>query len=50
MLTRKDYREIAEAISKLSNVKKIAKVISKALERDNPRFDKERFIKACLGE
>lgn len=56
-MTRKDYIALAEALheaheeSGLSTgwaltVDKIANVLA----ADNPRFDRERFVRACQGE
>jgi hypothetical protein len=60
-MTKKDYELIAKAIygsliqsGKLEwqdqyadQFRMTARHISTALERDNPRFDKDRFMKAC---
>lgn len=56
-MTRKDYILIAEAL-KVSRLRAeredialgndyAAKAIADALGRDNPRFDRERFLKAA---
>lgn len=55
-MTRKDYVLIAAAIkSQLGfvpherdlTIEAVAKAIAAALAQDNPRFDRERFMKAC---
>lgn len=54
-MTRKDYVAIAAAIKPLTHhshtdraiVEVVAINIAKALERDNPRFDYNRFLVAC---
>jgi len=57
-MTRKDYELIAAAIREEVNlwrdgsesqhmVGKTAKAISTALAKDNPRFDRDRFLRAC---
>ena len=59
-MTRKDYELIAKAIADLRNAtgavmgeefqhgaKQAAQYIASALASDNPRFDRERFLKAC---
>ncbi len=60
-MTKKDYELIAEAINELSTkpikgipddafadgVRAVAEHLAVALNRDNPRFDKDRFMEAC---
>ena len=54
-MTRKDYVAIAAAIKPLMDyrhtdrhvVECVAQNIAMALQRDNARFDRERFLKAC---
>ena len=59
-MTRKDYILIAEAIKQTADMSRsfadaealrgarlTANHIATALGRDNPRFDRERFLKAC---
>ncbi len=61
-MTRKDYVAIAKAISdgqfincpteadlfmNLSTRVKIARQLAETMAQDNPRFDRERFLKAC---
>ena len=57
-MTRKDYVLIAEAIkdtreeyaltdSAVNTLSALVAVISSRLENENPRFDVERFEKAC---
>lgn len=53
-MTKKDYKLIAEAIlhSFISwdDTMIVALEFAKMLEKDNPKFNREVFIKACLGE
>lgn len=53
-MTRKDYELIAAAIKtqvagheRDLATKVVAEAIAQALQRDNPRFDRARFLKAC---
>mgnify|MGYP001581387785 FL=1 len=56
-MTRKDYIVIARAIARactrpinpdqLSGVVHCADALADELKRDNPRFDRGRFLKAC---
>jgi hypothetical protein len=54
-MTRKDYVLIAKAIKGtyfgnktwVRNCEQISDTIARALQSDNPRFDKGRFLKAC---
>lgn len=55
-MTRKDYERIVSAIRGVAKAKgatvpkpivETAQSISDALAADNPRFDRERFLKAC---
>ena len=62
-MTRKDYVMLAEAIKGAGGFnlaapvevrslireghRQVAILIADALEEDNPRFDRDRFIKAC---
>lgn len=54
-MTRKDYVAIAAAIKPLMDarhtdrhvVECVAQNIAMALQRDNARFDKDRFLAAC---
>jgi hypothetical protein len=54
-MTRKDYVMLAECINdaRLANpetrgaVADVANRIARELARDNPRFDRERFDRAC---
>ena len=50
MMTRKNYIAFAKAISNRPNPelrKILAWDIIPALQRDNPRFDTAKFLKAC---
>lgn len=58
-MTKKDYEAIAGVLrmrrSMWSGVAKIAvdsiaEGLTTIMERDNPRFDRERFLAACRGE
>ncbi len=59
-MTRKDYVLLAEAIAsayaaipapenphETNGVRRVASHVADALARDNPRFDRERFLKAA---
>lgn len=59
-MSRKDYEAIAAAIKRASalygpygfmdqtiGIKTAAESIALALQADNPRFDRERFMQAC---
>ena len=59
-MTRKDYVMIAEVIAKLRvqqrdagafannpSLKDVAEELAHALQEDNPRFDRARFLDAC---
>ena len=57
-MTRKDYILIAEAIepvisashfdsARKDGARRVAVRVAAALSADNPRFDRERFLKAC---
>lgn len=61
-MTRKDYVAIANAISAVreysylkgdlnfqAGIDQVTGAISQVLMEDNPRFDRERFIKATTG-
>ncbi len=60
-MTRKDYVLIAEVIRTEADtwsatslqgraISSLAYRISEALHKDNPRFDSDRFIKACMPQ
>lgn len=56
-MTRKDYNLIAAAIARASQApgyaernKFVAMELADSLAADNPRFDRERFLKACKVE
>lgn len=54
-MTKKDYELIAKAISRVTAMpapyryggQYSALALADVLGKDNPRFDKERFLKAC---
>jgi hypothetical protein len=51
-MTRKDYVLIAKAFATFNYLNQptryfIAHALADALEGDNPRFDRERFLKSC---
>ena len=51
IMTKKDYTIIAKTIKSLtgtSNHDDIAYAFAHALKKDNPQFDKEKFLDACL--
>lgn len=58
-MTRKDYVLIAAAIAaehagsvtfaEQNRVVCVAQRLCIALKQDNPRFDEDRFMKACIG-
>lgn len=53
-MTKKDFELIAEAIYQADisweATDVVAKEFAERLEKQNPRFDKEKFIKDCGGE
>lgn len=53
-MTKKDYILIAEVIRGTNTSQKtrreIAYELAERLQKDNPRFDRDRFIFAALGE
>jgi hypothetical protein len=53
-MTKKDYKLIAEILfdSALTaqETLDLAEDFARRLERQNPKFDREKFIKDCLGE
>lgn len=62
-MTRKDYVALAEAIAgefpidsgdqlqvRLADWRGMVTAIANVLGKDNPRFDRERFRRACQGE
>jgi len=59
-MTRKDYVALAEAIAGAFPITENStpiiawrltmEAIADVLAADNPRFDRERFVKACQGE
>ena len=57
-MTKKDYELISRNIAQVQRefrgvedginaIRDVAVFIASDLERDNPRFDRERFLKAC---
>lgn len=49
-MTRKDYEAIAKALNGLAfsaDKGASSRAIADVMARDNPRFDRERFLKAC---
>jgi hypothetical protein len=52
-MTRKDYVKIAEVIRNRTNLNDreyLAKEFALMLREDNPRFDRDKFMKACIGK
>jgi len=55
MMTRKDYKVIAQTIAKLNtqygcnpiSIELLARELSKELPQTNPRFNSSRFLTAC---
>ncbi len=50
MLTRKVFNEVAKEFSKMSNgpeKTEMVETMARIFKRDNPRFNTERFIRAC---
>ena len=57
MLTRKDFKAIAEIIKEETSfvnpyfpfmyVKNLTDELAGYFKRENPKFDRERFLKAC---
>lgn len=46
-MTRQHFAYIARIISDLDNAEEMAMIFSYHLKDTNPRFDRDRFIKAC---
>lgn len=54
-MTRKDYQLISEVFAQFGNIcnleetigADIARNLADALQADNPRFDRARFLEAC---
>lgn len=51
-MSRKDYRAIAASFARVPAeskvlVREIAETLAHQLARDNPRFDRARFMAAC---
>lgn len=49
-MTRKHFKLIADIISKIKNAeerKTLARFAENELRETNPRFDREKFFKAC---
>jgi len=48
-MTRKDYELIARVIdrAKFNNIDQLARDLATELEKENPRFDRARFLSAC---
>lgn len=51
-MTRKDYEMVAKAImewhvSENAECLPLLNRLTAAFEKDNPRFDRERFVRAC---
>lgn len=55
-MTRKDYEAIAAALKNArglpmrdhaASIGAAAQCIAEVMQRDNPRFDRARFLKAC---
>lgn len=53
-MTKKDFEALAEAIKEITARKahgdRIAEIIADKLKNKYPRFNKEKFLKACHGE
>ncbi len=50
MLTKKDFVYLAKTISEIPDATtriKIARLISELCVQSNPRFDRDKFYKAC---
>ena len=60
MMTRKHYEGIANALREVmevsdheleeETVRWVALRLSAFLAEDNPRFDRQKFLKACVGK
>jgi len=47
-MTKKHYVKMAEVLRRFGNDNtKLISEICKVLKKDNPRFEKEKFLKAC---
>jgi len=49
MLSRKYYRVLAGIIRTSKTKEELVQKLIRFLEADNPRFDRERFLRACHG-
>jgi hypothetical protein len=52
-MTRKDFELIAQVLSEVSDLpyrQQIAKNFADKLANTNPRFDRERFLAACIRD
>jgi hypothetical protein len=47
-MTRKDYKLIAECISKADTIQQVIDNLCLELKQDNIRFNSEKFREACL--
>ena len=50
MMTRKHFKIVAEAVSNIVERSErwlIANMLANSFEKENPRFDRDRFIAAC---
>jgi hypothetical protein len=48
-MTKKDYQAIADCFTVWTpEVEAVAMKISVVLQKDNPRFDRARFLNACF--
>ena len=58
MMTRKDYVEVAEILNLLFSIDYVKEgkedfvigLFAEMFQRDNARFDRNRFVDACLKE
>jgi hypothetical protein len=48
-MSRKDYTAIAEILSRWIVPTGLIGELAEFLAADNPRFDRERFVRACLA-
>lgn len=51
-MTRKDYILIAETVNRMdlsfANIQHVALMLADSLRSTNPRFDRDRFVAACM--
>lgn len=46
-MNRKNYALIAEVIKSADSIRELTDNLATVLKMDNPRFDRDKFLKAC---